>query len=103
MKITAFALAAALGGMIATAPAQAASTETNTAAVHFKDLDLTTEEGQSELDRRIDKAARAVCGLGEARTGTRLPNRKARECYESALSQLNERVAKLTKKQAAGG
>eukprot|EP00536_Pseudo-nitzschia_multiseries_P015846 jgi/Psemu1/43925/gm1.43925_g len=49
--------------------------------VTYSDLNLNTVAGQKELSQRIDRVAREVCGYGAARTGTRLPDRAARECH----------------------
>ncbi|HZF45332.1 MAG TPA: UrcA family protein, partial [Sphingomonadaceae bacterium] len=72
------------------------------AVVSYKDLDLTTEQGQKELDRRIDGAAREVCGMNEERTGTRIVSSDARKCYKEARKQLENRLAALTVNKTAG-
>ncbi len=36
-------------------------------AVHYSDLDLTTDTGTQALQARIDRAARAVCGSADLR------------------------------------
>ena len=50
----------------ATAPAVAATVDgvVRSQAVHYADLDLSTEPGRAALDRRIRSAARAVCTAG---------------------------------------
>lgn len=51
-------------GLIKAAPALAQSTrqgEVIVSLVHTSDLDLSTENGRRQLDRRITKAAREVC------------------------------------------
>lgn len=81
--------AAALMGLTLTAaPAFA-----DTLAVRYKDLDLTTAEGQKTLDRRIDAAARQVCGYDEVITGTRLRSRDSVACYKQARAQVQKQVA----------
>ena len=39
------------------------ATETQSIAVITADLDLSTQAGRSQLDHRIDRAARRVCGF----------------------------------------
>lgn len=97
MKRPALALAAAIGGLLVAQPAFAESVE-----VHHSDLDLSTAEGREELDRRVDAAARKVCGLDDIRTGTRIRSRDARECYKDARAQISQRIARLTENQAVG-
>ncbi len=96
MKKTSIVLAA-IGTLCAAQPAFAEA-----AAVSYKDLDLTTEAGRKELDRRINTAAREVCGFNEERTGSRVVSRDARKCYEDARQKLATRIASLTRKEAAG-
>ncbi|KPP94442.1 UrcA family protein [Erythrobacter sp. HL-111] len=60
-RIITLALAAAIAGA-ATLPAAAQAAEPATAKVALADLDLTTKAGRDALDRRIDRAARKVCG-----------------------------------------
>jgi UrcA family protein len=55
------------------APAVLASEEIVTKSVHYSDLDLASEAGQSTLNRRLSRAVNEVCGtafigdLGEVR------------------------------------
>ena len=93
-----FAIIAAAAALASAAPAFAESV-----AVEYKDLDLATQEGRAMLDRRLDAAARQVCGLDEVRTGTRIRSHAARQCYKDAKSQLAERIAAVVEKQARGG
>jgi UrcA family protein len=49
-------------------PATAAPVEAGqSVAVHFGDLDLTTDAGVSRLNRRINNAARQACGTADIR------------------------------------
>lgn len=70
----AFAAIAALGLFATSAPAVAQ--EGADVTVTYDDLDLDSAKGQKELDRRIEKAARQVCGLDRQRTryDTRSPD-----------------------------
>lgn len=80
---------------IAPVAANAATVEQRTTGVAFRDLDLTTEAGRAELDRRIDAAARQVCAIGETDVGTRIVTREKRECYREARAQLDQRFAQV--------
>ena len=77
--------------------------ETRAVQVPYADLDLGTAEGQRELDRRIDRAAREACSASRTHVGSRITAREARECQELARRQLGERVAELTRNAALGG
>lgn len=98
MKRTTLTIAAALGMAVAAQPALAEAV-----AVTYQDLDLGTEQGRQELDNRIDSAAKKVCGYDEVRTGSRTISKDARNCYNQARKELQERIAALTAKKAAGG
>jgi UrcA family protein len=94
-------LAAALA--IAAATPAVAATQTSSAAVRYTDLDLSTSAGQEQLDRRIDVAARAACGLDTVRTDTRVPSQSARRCYEEARENVNRQVAELIERDKSRG
>lgn len=83
-------IAAALctAGLFAAPTAFAKSVE-----VSYKDLDLTTTEGQQALTKRIDTAARGVCRVQRPTTGTLIGSTVDRECYKQALKDVRERVA----------
>lgn len=53
---------ATAAAMALSAPAFAAYEISDTAKVEYKDLDLTTESGVAQLDRRVRRAAEQVCG-----------------------------------------
>jgi len=96
--------AAAIGLAVTASPALAGGdTETNTMDVSLAGLDLDTPEGQETLDRRIDRAAREVCGYGRQRTGTRLPSRAASECYKKAKASARQQVAAIIENRRRGG
>ena len=61
--------------------------------VAYADLDLNTPAGQAALDRRIEAAAKSVCGFNEVRTATRLPSSSSRDCLREALASTREQVA----------
>lgn len=86
-------LAAAIGAATLSSPVLAA----DTLAIKTSDLDLSTPAGQAQLERRVTRAAREACGMDDVRTGTNLPSKNARACFEqaktTAMRQVNERVA----------
>jgi len=97
MKRPALAFAAALGVLLAAQPALA-----DTVLVQYKDLDLGSDAGQKELDRRIDSAARKACNFEEHSVGSLMPPREARDCLADAKKQLAKRVAALTDRKVVG-
>jgi UrcA family protein len=90
MRSTPAILAAALAATAFATPAFAESDRVN---VRYADLDLSTEAGQAQLERRIDKAVRAACGANETNVGTRLPSREAQACVERTKPTVREQVA----------
>ena len=90
MKRTAIALAALMGGLLAAQPLLAASVE-----VQYDDLDLASDEGRKELDRRIDRAAEQVCGADEVTVGSRVRSRDTRTCIKNAKKQIEQSLAKI--------
>lgn len=74
-----FAAASAFGLVLAAQSAAASQV-----SVQHADLDLSTAQGQAELDKRIDRAARKACTVS-APTGTML-KKLDQECYASAVS-----------------
>ena len=97
------ALALAAAATLSAPAAFAAPAEGAAVAVQYSDLDLGTEKGQKTLERRLDAAARTVCGMDETTTGSRLVNGEARSCYKSARQQLAEQFAELTSNTRRGG
>jgi UrcA family protein len=97
-------LALALTATVLTAPAAAAEDEALSVEVHYSDLDLTSEAGQKQLDRRLERAAREVCRVDEKVVGSYMRPRHSRECYLEARRQLNQEFAQLvSRKKMAGG
>ncbi len=96
MKTT-LALFAAIGLAASAAPASAGGIR-----IAFDDLNLNSEAGQKTLARRIDKAAREVCGY-VAHTGSRIKSSEARTCYEQAKIQANAQFALILEDSAKGG
>ena len=76
-------------------PAMAATADAGaerTIAVRFSDLDMTSDSGQQELQRRIEVAARDVCGMSERPTGSFTPSSSSRSCYVRALNAVEPQV-----------
>ena len=93
------ALAAIAAGLVAIA-APAAAKES---VVVYADLNLATEAGRAELDKRIDRAATAVC-KADPLTGSRIRSTKlVRQCIADAKKEIGEQVAARTGESALGG
>lgn len=88
-------VAALMGLALTAAPAFADSI-----AVHYRDLDLSTAEGQKTLDHRIDAAARQVCGYDAVLTGSHLRSSASVACYKQARAQVQKQVAAAIEKKA---
>ena len=99
MKTTLAIFAAA--GLAFAGPAHASDTQS--IAVQYDDLNLASAAGQERLDRRIETAARTVCGYERHRTGSRIIDRKTRACLDTARSSARARVAEATSSFAKGG
>lgn len=99
----ALTLALALSGAALAPAALAADAEQRTVTVSHTDLDLTTEEGLAELDRRIDRAAEQACGFNDTTLGTRTRTREARDCYRQAKRQLERQFAEVVSNAQRGG
>ncbi len=97
-------LALAFAAAVLAAPALAAD-EAPSVGVRYGDLDLTSAEGQWQLDIRLQRAAREVCGVDEKVVGSLLSSRHSRECYREARRHLDQQYAELVnrKSAAAGG
>lgn len=95
-------LAAALGAAAVFA-APAAAEAPATVAVKYSDLNLSTDAGQRQLERRIDAAARSICEVDSALTGTRLQSTEARKCYQDTRARVHEQVAELIARDNSRG
>ena len=97
-------LALALGAAVLAAPV-AAKDEAPTVGVHYGDLDLSSPDGQRQLDLRLERAAREVCGMDEKMTGSHLRADHSRVCYREARRNLDREFAELVSRKsgAAGG
>jgi UrcA family protein len=85
-------LAAALGAATVFAAPAAAETPPSV-AVRYADLDLSTTAGQVQLERRIDRAVRSICGSDRLPTGSRLPSPGTRQCYDETKARVHAQVA----------
>lgn len=61
---------------------------TRTVQVRTADLNLTSPEGQAQLDRRIEIASRRVCQSADARSVR--AQAKTRKCEEAALTSARD-------------
>ena len=95
--------AAAIGMALITAPAFADESESRSVAVKYKDLDLSSAEGQKELDRRIDRAAAEVCDANRIMTGTRLRSQERLQCADEARASIQKQIAQKTGNDSLGG
>ncbi|MEP3052070.1 MAG: UrcA family protein [Erythrobacter sp.] len=100
---TAMTVAAALGLAAISTPALAGNADAPTMVVQFEDLDLNTAEGQEQLDKRIDDAAREVCGVDQVRTGTRIRSHEQMRCYDRARQSAANQIATLIEQRQRGG
>jgi UrcA family protein len=104
MKKFALALAAAsisVTGMAA--PAFAGTASSKTIKVEYADLNLNTMNGQATLERRLDKAAKRACDFNDARTGTRIQSKAAKECLAKARASAKQQFAAVMEDQRRGG
>jgi UrcA family protein len=99
IKTAIFAAAALCTVGLFSAPAAFAATT----QVTYKDLDLSTAEGQQQLQSRIEKAARSVCTVDRPTTGTHLSSTVDRKCYKQAVAQVREQVASAVDNSRLGG
>lgn len=76
-----------------------AQVERQSARIGYADLDLGTEGGQRVLRDRIHRAARKVCRLDEVGTGTHILPADATRCYQQALRDAREQVARAASGQ----
>ena len=77
--------------------------QAETRAVAHDDLNLATPEGQAALTKRVDKAARQICGYKPGKNRSLIMHLKARDCFESARARASEQVAARIEEQSLGG
>lgn len=96
-------LAAALAAStIFASPAFAAEGDTTTVAVRYSDLDLSTQEGQQALERRLDNAAEQVCGIDRRTSGLRVQSTDAMRCYRETIKNFEREIASRAAEQQRG-
>ena len=105
MKAITIVLASALitGAAIEAVPALAETTspEVAVSVVHTADLDLTSDAGKRQLDRRLSIAARDVCGTA---SDFDLEGKNAvRECRDLVLANAREQGEALIAQNKRGG
>lgn len=93
---------AAFSIVVSPGPAMAAETAAPI-VIKTNDLNLADPQAQQTLDRRIDRAARSVCGMNEIRTGTLLTSPRAKACYRNALRTTRAQLAQVTENARRGG
>jgi UrcA family protein len=62
-----------------------------TASVAWKDLDLSSDAGKTELNRRIDAAAQAVC-THDPKTGTMISRKGSSSCLNEARGIITAQI-----------
>lgn len=97
MKKSLLALAASCA-VLASVPATAKEM-----AVEYGDLNLTSAKGQQTLERRLEAAARSVCGYDDVTTGTRIRSVATQRCYHAAKTQAKEHLAAIVAEHQLGG
>jgi len=98
--------AAAIGAMLISAPVladEADGADAPKMSVEYSDLDLTTEKGQSALERRVLAAARKVCRTGYVATGTRVISPEQKHCLDEATTSAKRQVAAIIEAANRGG
>lgn len=88
----------ALAAAIAPFPAVAESR-----SVSIEGLDLTTAKGQARVERRIDQAARMVCGDDTGGRYRLLSNPQTRACIAAAKAGAMRQIARLNGLTIRGG
>ncbi|MHA6332357.1 UrcA family protein [Qipengyuania sp. CAU 1752] len=92
---------AATASLMAGTPAIAAD-ESEIMVVAYKDLDLSSAEGQRTLQIRIDAAAKKICGVGELQTGSRLTAKSSTKCFREARRIANRHMAAIGNARLGG-
>lgn len=95
IKTALFAAAAALATVAAATPVLAKDV-----VVSYADLDLSTDQGQHDFARRIDRAARKAC---EFEADGRLPSHSAMTCFRQARIKAKTQMASIVESTRLGG
>ena len=97
------AIAASLAATTTVALAAPTLARAESISVSTVGIDLASADGQRQLDRRIARAARAVCGMEDVHTDSRLPSASSRACYQQALRDARAHFAEVVSVRATGG
>lgn len=73
--------------------AAAAETDVRNEVVRFDDLNLASPAGVTALERRINAAARRVCGYQDTRGGSKIIPKEYYDCLDNALASARQQVA----------
>ncbi len=95
-----FVIAAAFGLAL---PAVSAQAEETSVRVEYSDLNLASPRGQERLARRIETAARRVCGYHSRANASIIENNEARACYKRAKAGALTQFAAVVERRAKGG
>ena len=87
-------------GTFATLPATASAQDSR--VVRYDDLDLSTKEGVTLLNGRINQAARSVCGFETAKSSPK-DHFASFECVARARYDARRQAARIANDQALGG
>ena len=101
-NITLAIAAASMGAASVATPALASNTVTKTIKVSVDGLDLNTISGQETLEKRVEFAAKRVCGYSDIRTDARL-RRDAQKCMAKARAGAAKQMAAIIEDQRRGG
>lgn len=104
LKIMIGTLALALAAAPAAAASLAIEPARDTREVRFDDLNLASPAGLASLERRIERAARDLCGIGgtEHIAGLRA-QQAARICFAETKATATQQVAAARAERARGG
>ena len=100
MKTPIFAIAAA---SLAVTASPALAGDAPKMKVHYADLNLATEAGIEQLERRIEGAAKKVCNAETPTTGSRMASTQSRRCVAKAKATAMQQFASVVEQQRLGG
>ena len=95
-----FALVAAFALAL---PAVSAQAEDRSITVEYGDLNLASARGQERLTRRIESAARKVCGFYSRANASIIESSEARACYKQAKAGAMTQFAAAEEQRGKGG
>ena len=102
MKLFAIAAAGAVLAVTST-PVLAGPEKGPSTQVTYDDLDLSTVEGQKELEQRVELAARKMCQADRQNTGSRMRSSEKRKCLDNARRSAKRQTAAIIQEQQRGG